>query len=443
MRLPSVFREEERQYIPFVFGAVFFALILGFPLGFTVAHAAAQGGTLAGRLPAVTQLHGHLQLVGWFGLFVTGMGCRLVPRFTAVKVRPASLVPLTFALMAGGLVLRAVSQPWADEPPLNVLFAASGALEAAAALIFAWVILHCVRHGRPDEFHYSEFFAAASLWLVVALLINLALVVDAAAGSERTVSVTRSSAVTFVLLYGFVSMFVFAVSLRTFPIFFGRRRADPHLTMAAWALANAGVGGFAAAVIWRSYDVTAGERVLESVSFGAVGGAFLLLLAALRIFEGTPHRLRESARRSMAFVRSAYAWLLVAAGMQVFFGLRALWDERLPAHYEVDAVRHFLALGFVTTIILGMALLVLPRLAMRRMQGRSSRLVAITLLVLVQGAAAARGAGSLLANEARFDEGFWTMTAAGLFGIVAMALFAWYLLRTPKQPEIPLSVRAP
>ncbi|MDO8616146.1 MAG: NnrS family protein [Dehalococcoidia bacterium] len=443
MRLLSGFREEERQYIPFVFGAIFFALILGFPLGFTAAHAAAQGGTLAGRLPAVTQLHGHLQLVGWFGLFVTGMGLRLVPRFTGVKVRPASLVPLTFALMAGGLVLRAVSQPWADEPPLNVLFAASGALEAAAALTFAWVILHCVRRGRPDEFHYSEFFAAASVWLVVALLINLALVLDAAAGPEATVSVTRSNAVTFVLLYGFVSLFVFAVSLRTFPIFFGRRRADPRLVMAVWALANVGIGGFAAAVIWRSYEVTTGERVLEAVSFAAVGAAFLLLLAALRIFEGTPHRLRESARRSMAFVRCAYAWLLVAAGMQVFFGLRALWDERPPAHYEVDAVRHFLALGFVTSIIPGMALLVMPRLAMRRMQGQSSRLVALSLLVLLQGAAAARGAGSLIANETRLEEGFWTMTAGGVLGILAMALFAGYLLRNPQPAEIPLSARAP
>ena len=443
MRLLSVFREEERQYIPFAFGAVFFALILGFPLGFTVAHAAAQGGTLAGHLAAVTQLHGHLQLVGWFGLFVTGMGYRLVSRFTAVKVRPASLVPLTFGLLAGGLVLRAVSQPWADAPPMGVLFAASGVLEAAAALIFAWVILHCVRHGRPDEFHYSEFFAAAALWFVVALLINLALVVDAAAGSEATVSVTRSSAVSFVLLYGFVSMFVFGVSMRTFPIFFGRRRAAPGPTMAAWALANVGIGGFAAAVIWRSYEVTAAGRVLEGASFVAVGVAFLVLLFTLRIFEGTPHRLRESARRSMAFVRCAYAWLLVAAVIQAVFGVRALWDERLPEHYEVDAARHFLALGFVTTIIMGMALLVLPRLAMRRMQGRASRLLAISLLALLQGATAARGAGSLLANETRFDEGFWTMTAGGLFGIVAMVLFAWYLLRTPKQPEIPLSVRAP
>ncbi len=441
MRLLSVFREEERQYIPFAFGAVFFALVLGFPLGFTVAHAAAQGGTLDGRLTAVTQLHGHLQLAGWFGLFVVGMGYRLVPRFTAVKVRPALLVPLTFGLLAGGLVLRAVSQPWADEPPMGVLFAASGVLEAAAALVFAWVILHCVRHGRPDEFHYSEFFAAGALWLAVALLINLALVVDAAANSEAAVSVTRSTAVTFVMLYGFVSMFVFAVSLRTFPIFFGRRRAQPHAAMAAWAVANVGIGGFAAAVLWRSYEISTTERVLEAASFAAVGGAFLVILFTLRVFEGTPHRLRESARRSMAFVRSAYAWLLVAAAIQVFFGLRALWDGRLPAHYEADAARHFLALGFVTTIILGMALLVLPRLAMRRMQEQSSRLVANSLLVLMQGATAARGAGSLLANETRLDEGFWTMTAGGLFGILAMAVFAWYILRSPRQPEIPLSAR--
>ncbi len=101
-RLRSFFQREEHQYVPFVAGAVVFGLIVGFPLGITLAHAAAQGSSLGGRWQALAQVHGHLQLMGWVGLFLMGMGFRLVPRFTGVRVRPGALVPLTFALMASG-----------------------------------------------------------------------------------------------------------------------------------------------------------------------------------------------------------------------------------------------------------------------------------------------------------------------------------------------------
>jgi len=73
-RLGSFFRAEDQQYLPFIAAAVFFGLIVGFPLGFTLAHAAAQGSNLGGRWQPLVQAHGHLQLVGWVGLFV--MGCR-------------------------------------------------------------------------------------------------------------------------------------------------------------------------------------------------------------------------------------------------------------------------------------------------------------------------------------------------------------------------------
>src|SRR5450756_2103401 len=89
------FLREEHQYAPFIGSAIFFALFVGFPLGLLLAHAAAQGSGLGGRYPQLVQVHGHTQLFGWFGLFVMGMGYRLVPRFTAVKLRHQWWVPLT------------------------------------------------------------------------------------------------------------------------------------------------------------------------------------------------------------------------------------------------------------------------------------------------------------------------------------------------------------
>jgi hypothetical protein len=439
--LRSLLWTEERQYVPFVGAAVFAGLVVGFPLGLTLAHAAAQSSDLGGRYQALVQVHGHLQLIGWGGLFVMGMGLRLVPRFTGARIRPAALVPLIFVLIAGGLALRGVAQPFADAAPLAAAFVAAAALEAAGALTFAFAVLRCIASGRREAYLYSPFFAAGAAWVAVASLLSLAFVAQAAGDAATVIAAARSSALTFMQLYGFVLMFVFAVSLRTFPIFFGRRHARPLPTLAAWALANAAIAVYAAALVWKSYDRAADVRVAQTVSFLLVGVALLLLIAVLRVFEGAPHRLRLAARRSMRFVRSAYAWLLVAAGMQVYFASRALVGERSPTAFETDAVRHFLALGFMTTMIVGMALLVLPRLAMRRAQGQPARVAAPLLLALLHGAAAARGAGSLIANETHLETGFWTMSAGGLFGVLAMAVFAAYVILPAPTPEVPMAER--
>ena len=114
------------------------------------------------------------------------------------------------------------------------------------------------------------------------------------------------------------------------------------------------------------------EGAQEELSRRLVGIGLLLALATLGIFRGAPHRLRVSVRRNMRFVRSAYAWLALAAVLQVYFGARALMDSALVPSLETDAIRHFIALGFLTTVIVGMAFLVMPALAMRRLSGRSS-----------------------------------------------------------------------
>ncbi len=89
-------------------------------------------------------------------------------------------------------------------------------------------------------------------------------------------------------------------------------------------------------------------------------------------------------------------------------------------------------------MIIGTAFLVLPRLAMLRGQGVTARRVGPILLVLLHGAAVSRGVGSLLVNEAYAESGFWAMSAGGLAAILALGLFAGYLLRRPKPIEIPL-----
>ncbi len=74
--------------------------------------------------------------------------------------------------------------------------------------------------------------------------------------------------------------------------------------------------------------------------------------------------------------------------------------------------------------------------------GQPARLVAPVLLALLHGATAARGAGSLLADEMQVENGYWTMSAGGVLGVLAMAAFAVYLLWPTQPPDITLSAEA-
>lgn len=440
MRLPAFFAVEEKQYAPFVAGAIFFGLVLGVPLGITLAIAGAEKSSLDGHWPALVQAHGHIQLMGWFGLFVLGMGYRLVPRFTGTRLRTTWPVPVTFALVACGLLLRVISQPWMDREPFGALAVGSAMAELGGALIFATIILRCLTRGRPEDFGYTPYFAAGAAWLVVAASLNLTYVADTA-GQSVTLPPARSTAITFVLLYGFVMMFVLAVSLRSFPVFFGRPPVSKAISRAAWLVINGGVAMYVCGAIWRSYEISDTARLLYDAGVLASGLGLVTVVLALGILRGAPTRLRLSARRSMLFVRTGYAWLLAAGALQGYYAGRALADDRLVPYYETDAVRHFLALGFVATTIFGMALLVLPRLAIRRGTGRSVQAVVVALLVLIQGAAAARGVGSVLANDTHLIAGFWTMAAGGIAALLAMLVFTAYLVRDPGKLEIPLSVQ--
>lgn len=429
------FFREEHQYAPFVACAFFFATCVGFPLGLLLAHAAAEESTLGGRWPQLVQVHGHTQLLGWFGLFIMGMGYRLVSRFTALKPHRPWLVALSLLLTVSGLALRGVGQTFADEGTvLAFLFGVSGALEYLGISIFVALIIRALILGRPDELGYKWFFGAGAAWFAIGMLLNAYLVFVSAMEPDPVMPPDRSGVVAFLLLYGFASIFVLAVSVRTFPIFFGRQRANRKLIGGAWLALNAGIAMYAGSDLWNTYDRSEIVRILQNAGFVLVGVGLIGAVAALGIFHGTPHRLRESARRNMRFIRSAYAWLALAAALHVYFGVRALAGDRAIHAFETDAARHFIAIGFITTVIVGMSFLVMPALAMRRLGGRSARVVAVALLALLHGAAASRGLGSLIADEGHFDEGYWTMTIGGTLALLAMIIFVAYVLWNPRPP---------
>jgi len=114
-------------------------LLVGVTLGAVFAIEPAIGARL--RL-----VHAELNLFGWTGLLISGVGYYLVPRFAGHPLRWPHLAATQLAVLAGGIVLGAASLLWraAGDGPA-VLVTGSLGLVALGFLLFGLVLAGTVR----------------------------------------------------------------------------------------------------------------------------------------------------------------------------------------------------------------------------------------------------------------------------------------------------------
>jgi hypothetical protein len=128
------------------------ALVFGFSVGFYLILGFAFGLPLAASPPALMQLHGQMQALGFVALFIMAVGVQLFPRFHSARLDRPWLVSLGGLVLAVGLVLRALTQPVrAPDAARAVGLVTSGILElvgvALAVYTFARVIGSSVQPG--------------------------------------------------------------------------------------------------------------------------------------------------------------------------------------------------------------------------------------------------------------------------------------------------------
>ncbi|MFN8558028.1 MAG: hypothetical protein U0531_12045 [Dehalococcoidia bacterium] len=366
------------------------------------------------------------------------MGYRLVPRFAGRPLRlPWSTIPV-LVLLCAGLTLRTVAQPLLDLPGMRALLLAGALAEAAAAVLFCAAVIATLAPG-------SGGFAPAPLLMLGALgfaaqaTLGLVLLAMIPTG-DLALPAARDRALLSVQFSAFLLPFVLGVASRALPSFFKYRAAEPRLT---WAIAGAlGAGAALQATAARPLAAVVAARLEAAggllVATGALGGA------ALTGVWRPPERLRTSARDSALLLRTAFAWLAVAALWLGVISTPALLTGRPAPAAHIDGIRHTLALGVVTTLILGMGQLVLPWLAMRRpRRGGGGRANGRALWALLLVATALRVAGALLEGRAAPEVRYGMMGLAGLLGFIAVAWFATSILRAARvrPPEIPLHLR--
>ncbi len=399
---------------------------------------------------ALVQTHGHLQVFGWAALFVAGIALYFLPRLRGIPlVRPA-LLPWILGAQVSSLLLRMLSQPllvvtgWVLWKILLVL---SGALEALALpTLFLLLVLTASRTSATKSTvegvrSIAPFIFGAFVGLSLAALLNLFNCITALTNGGLVPTTGDETNITLGL-FGFLVPVALAMSARMLPLYAHIQPFPPRLLR---ILALVYFGGL---ISWLLGLFLQGMLFapLSGLGMLAIGmvmltftGYFLYLMrnraqlppqvVALaphpeKFVERVRQRTQEERRRYgpyVALIGTAYLWGSLGAMFMAIDGIAVLLFKALPV--TVDVIRHSFAIGFITLLICGIAVRMLPGLSSKAI--RSPRLVTATLLL--GNLAVLLRVGSLLPGSVLpGSEVFFALSGpTGLALILCLAINLW------------------
>ncbi len=94
----------------FIFASISIAILGGFLLGAHIVFPIGFNFKLPNYLDIWIQTHAHLQLVGWFGLFIIGMSLYFLPKLGGIREYSRETINLIFYLVFIGLLLASSSE---------------------------------------------------------------------------------------------------------------------------------------------------------------------------------------------------------------------------------------------------------------------------------------------------------------------------------------------
>jgi len=448
--------------VGFFWAALALATLGGFALGAVLVWQMAWGHDLPADLAVWIQVHGHLQLVGWAGLFIMGVSLFFLPRLAATPLTRPGWVPLILGWTVGGLLLEVLGRlvgPRSPGVPPRVILGLQvlGAdLTALGILGYVFVLVETFwpkrrkQNGaiRPVEPFLALLFVGWSVYAVAHALLALTAVRNGT--TLFSIAWHRWAVEAFMGLTLFPVAYAFSV--RTFPLYMQTPLPGPGLRR--WGLGYAGVTAVGLLVsmpvvverfgvpglLWTealrlAWDAVVLGLIWELNLFVRVRPSWLSPDAPL-----SPHpRTGRPPRRGYSdygefgrfewLLYSAYAWLTVAVVLDTV-GIVLGWLGR-SVPYGRDPVRHAFLLGFITLLILGMAQRMLPGF-MHRKRLAHPGIVAWTALL---GNLSVLGrVGSLLGPAAPWPTVRTLqrvgLALSGLLALGAVLLLAWNLAAT-------------
>ena len=416
----------------FILGSLFLTLTLGATTGMINLLRIAAGGDVP---ISHRQIHGHTQVLGFAALFLMGIAYHALPRILGVGARTPASSRIAFWLMFGGVILRNVGQPLGFFAVGRLLSFVSAAMELAAGFLFVrfvFALLAAVRAGKYDRSDpILRFVRIGSLFFLGALALVGVQGIWLAGNRDTSLPAALTEPFYFLALYGFLLAWIYGFGNRVVSLFLGvgpARRRTPEIAMAL----QAGAAPLYC-IGWLPFVPQTAGLLLRD--FGLV----LAALSAVVYLFGNGFLWRRSelpvmrAAGSPAFaIRAAFASLGLWAGLEIAAVVISR-TTAIPAQnlWWADAGRHVFTIGFLTLLIVGMSLRILPVFSGKTLW--SPALARVTYGLLIAGTAM-----RLLQYPAAFRPVFYKIGSyMGIPVVLALLLFTLNLFRTmrPGRPR--------
>lgn len=373
-----------------------------------------------GASTAWIQAHGQAQLLGWVGSFISGISLYILPKILHRPLVRLRLAWLVWALWTVGVTWRWWAGVGGQHWRIGLL--ASAVLEMASFTLLQYLLFAAPKakaaqaEKQPLTDFGSQLGIAGFIALALALVLNCIAAVSAVRGNTLPMYPERiDRTFLFVCLWGFVVAVAWSYSTRFVTNFL-------NLEPPQHELGRPLVVGLAIAVMCALLGWFAAADVLALA-------LSLVAIWALRVWKRSirPPKRAGVYHSYPAFVRLAYAWLLVGAALGVvadWLGGEAGWG---------GASRHAITVGFVATLILAIGPRILPsflnsrELYSSRLMGMSLWLLNIGCTLRVSSEAAAYSVGAASAA--------WSLLPISAFlELAAVLIFVANMTRTLLQP---------
>jgi uncharacterized protein involved in response to NO len=436
-RPPSIVGSPTSPTPRFLVASIALTLTLGATAGLVNLLRIAAGG----EVPIDhRQMHGHTQILGFAAMFLMGIAYHALPRALGLPGFAPSGARSAFWLMLSGVVLRNFSQPFQFFAWGRVVSFVSASLEIAAGLLFARFVFAALSAGQAGTYDRSDllyrFVRAGTVFWLVALAVLAAQGVWFAGNREAALPVALSEPFSFTALYGFLLAWICGFASRMVALFLGTGAPRPR--PAGIALKAQAAGIFLGTSSWLPFLPDPIALAMRDA------GLALVAVSALSYLAATGFLWRRSALPVLRAPGAPYFAIRAAFG---FLGLWAILElaavilsraTALPAQnlWWSDAARHVFAIGFLTLLIVGMSVRVLPVFTGRPLW--SPLLARATYALLILGTAL-----RLLQYPAAFRPVFYEIGSyMGIPVVLGLLLFAVNLVRTlrSRPPGVPSSL---
>jgi len=397
-----------RLLILYISSGLFFMLLPGTFLGVWNLLAISSRRAMSSVSPTWVQAHGHAQIFGWIGTFILGIGFYSIPKLRRIHPLDLSVVWVTWGLWTSGVALRWMTNVY--QWHWRMLLPLSAALELAAFVIFFRTISgHRPQDSGKERLEEWIFVViAGSIGLLLALLVNLgATLFLARSGTSPEVPASFDQSFLVLQTWGFLVPFVWGFSAKWLPAFLGLGPVKDRVLLLAVALNSLGV-----LAAFTSRPRVAAIFLLAGMTFA---------VHALGLFElpERPAKVRGAHSSFPAFVRIAYIWALVAAGL-------GIWAASLIRPQGIwGASRHALTAGFLATMVFAIGQRVIPAFAGRLLF--STKLMLMSLLLLTAGCLL-RVSAEILAYQGFYHSAWSWLPISALAEMTAVTVFATNLI---------------